>query len=255
MSGLSERAELAAPSPAILAEGLGKSFGTVHAVHNLSFALQPGEVVALLGPNGAGKTTTLKLLLGLLKPTTGRCTVLGRDSTHAARAVKATLGYSPDEPAFHTFLSGRETLRFVCAIRGIDPERALVRLAPLIALLDLDAQLDVFTSNYSHGTKKKLALLAALAHDPRVLLLDEPTNGLDPPTAHRVRELLLARAQAGVAILISTHLLDMADRLASRVLVLDQGHLIAEGSPAAVRAQAGVPPEASLEDAFLQLVK
>jgi len=240
--------------PLVRAEGLKKSFGAVDAVRELSFQLAPGEVVGLLGPNGAGKTTTLKLLLGLLRPTEGSATVLGLDCTRQARQVKARLGYCPDEPAFHGFLTGRETLAFVASVRGLAIGGAMAGLEPLIATLDFGPQLDVFTANYSHGTKKKLALLAALIHDPRVLLLDEPTNGLDPPTAHRVRELLADKARAGAAIMVSTHLLDMADRLCDRVLVLDKGVIIAEGSPASVRSRAGVPPEASLEDAFLALV-
>ncbi|MFO0748457.1 MAG: ABC transporter ATP-binding protein [Myxococcota bacterium] len=224
------------------------------AVADLSFAIAPGEVVGLLGPNGAGKTTTLKILLGLLRPSAGAAHVFGLDCTHASRAVKTRLGYCPDEPAFHGFLTGRETLSFVCAVRGIDPAAAMLALDPLVETLDFGAQLDIFTANYSHGTKKKLALLAALVHDPKVLLLDEPTNGLDPPTAHRVRELLLGKAKAGAAILVSTHLLDMADRLCGRVLILHKGRLVVSGSPEDVRRQAGLEPTASLEDAFLRLV-
>jgi ABC-2 type transport system ATP-binding protein len=238
----------------VRARGLRKTFGPVDAVADLSFELAAGEVVGLLGPNGAGKTTTLKLLLGMLRPTSGSAEVLGLDCTHASREVKARLGYSPDEPSFYNFLTGRETIDFVCAVRGIDGAAAWLRLDRLIGILDFGAQLDVLTSNYSHGTKKKLALLVALVHDPRVLLLDEPTNGLDPPTAHRVRELLAEQAGAGCAILVSTHLLDMADRLCDRVLILHKGRLIAEGTPASVRSRAGVEDAASLEDAFLKLV-
>jgi ABC-2 type transport system ATP-binding protein len=238
----------------VRATGLRKTFGSVDAVTDLSFQLGAGEVVGLLGPNGAGKTTTLKLLLGMLRPTSGSAEVLGLDCTHQAREVKARLGFSPDEPSFYNFLTGRETIDFVCAVRGIDAQASWRRLDRLIGILDFAGQLDVLTSNYSHGTKKKLALLVALAHDPPVLLLDEPTNGLDPPTAHKVRELLAERAQAGCAILVSTHLLDMADRLCSRMLILHRGRLIAEGTPEAVRTRAGVAGAASLEDAFLKLV-
>jgi ABC-type multidrug transport system ATPase subunit len=243
------------PNEALVrASSLRKTFGSVDAVTELSFELQPGEVVGLLGPNGAGKTTTLKLLLGMLRPTQGSAQVMGLDCTLHAREVKERLGYSPDEPSFYNFLTGRETLDFVLAVRGLDGAPAWARLEPLVQLLDFTSQLDVLTSNYSHGTKKKLALLVALAHEPRVLLLDEPTNGLDPPTAHRVRELLQRKAAEGAAILVSTHLLDMADRLCDRVLILNQGRMIAEGTPASVRAHAGVDGAASLEDAFLKLV-
>jgi ABC-2 type transport system ATP-binding protein len=238
----------------VRATGLRKSFGSVDAVAELGFELHAGEVVGLLGPNGAGKTTTLKLLLGMLRPTAGHAEVLGHDCTHQAREVKARIGYSPDEPSFYNFLTGRETIDFVLAVRGLEPQPAWRRLEPLVKLLEFDGQLDLLTSNYSHGTKKKLALLVALVHEPRVLLLDEPTNGLDPPTAHRVRELLAARAREGCAILVSTHLLDMADRLCGRMLILHKGRLIAEGTPQSVRLRAGVDGAASLEDAFLKLV-
>jgi ABC-2 type transport system ATP-binding protein len=237
------------------ATSLRKSFGEVDAVCDLSFSLQPGEVVGLLGPNGAGKTTTLKLLLGVLRPTGGRAEILGFDCASASREVKERIGYTPDEPSFFAFLTGRETIELVLAVRGVDRDAAWARLVPLVATLELEPQLDVLTNNYSHGMKKKLALLLALAHGPKVLLLDEPTNGLDPPTAHRVRELLTEHARRGATVLISTHLLDMADRLCQRVLVLHKGRLIAEGTPASVRERASLPPAASLEEAFLALVR
>jgi len=235
--------------------GLRKSFGNNEALSGIDFTLAPGELVGLLGPNGAGKTTTLKLLLGMLRPTAGTANVLGFDCTTSSLEVKRRIGYSPDEPAFYNFLTGRETIDFALAIRGTDAKAAWDELEPMIKLLDFSAQLDVLTSNYSHGMKKKLALLLALAHTPRLLLLDEPTNGLDPPTSHAVRELLSRKAAEGVGILVSTHLLDMADRMCSRILVLHRGALIAEGSSADVRARAGVAADATLEDAFLRLIK
>jgi ABC-2 type transport system ATP-binding protein len=240
----------------VLAEatGLGKSYGEVRALVELDFALRAGEVVGLLGPNGAGKTTTLKLLLGLLRPTTGAAHILGRDCTSESKEAKALLGYSPDEPAFHAFLTGQETIDFVLSVRGLDDAEHAARAAALVEALEFGPQLDVLTHNYSHGMKKKLALILALLHRPRVLLLDEPTNGLDPPTAHRVRELLAKEAQAGAAVLVSTHLLDMADRLCGRVLLLHRGRLIFSGSPAEARTRAALEPDATLEDAFLQLV-
>ena len=242
--------------PVLVLDRLGKDFGGRAALVELSCAVRPGEVVGLLGPNGAGKTTTMKLVLGLLKPSRGAATVhVGGamlDCTRDAREVKERLGYSPDEPSFYDFLSGRETLDFVRNVRGIEGEGDL---EALVATLDLASVLDAPTASYSHGTKKKLALLLALAHEPQLLLLDEPTNGLDPPTAARVRRLLRERAAAGAAVVVSTHLLEMADVLCDRMLVLHGGRLIAEGSPALVRARAGVAPTASLEDAFLTLVK
>lgn len=245
--------------PILVLDSLGKDFGAQAALAELSCSVHPHEVVGLLGPNGAGKTTTMKLVLGLLRPSRGAATFQpahgpALDCTRDARAVKERLGYSPDEPAFYDFLTGRETVDFVLNVRTA-PAQVRDHLAGLIDALQLESNLDAPTASYSLGTKKKLALLLALMHEPPLLLLDEPTNGLDPPTAARVRHLLRARAEAGAAVVVSTHLLEMADTLCDRVLVLHRGRLVAEGTPAAVRAQAGVAETATLEAAFLELVK
>jgi ABC-2 type transport system ATP-binding protein len=237
----------------VVAEGLRKRYGETEALRGLGFRLAAGEVVGLLGPNGAGKTTTLKILLGLLRPTEGRAEILGLDCTARAREVKERIGYCPDEPAFYDFLTGRETLDFCARMRGIESQAAWARLDPLVQRFDFAPQLDALTHGYSHGMKKKLALLCAFLHGPRVLLLDEPTNGLDPHIAHEVRRYLGERAAEGAAVLVSTHLLDMADRLCGRVLILHKGVLLAEGAPTQVRQVAGVEPAATLEDAFLKL--
>ena len=240
--------------PVLVLDRLGKDFGASTALAELSCTVAPSEVVGLLGPNGAGKTTTMKLVLGLLRPTRGSARVGHLDCTRDAREVKERLGYSPDEPAFYDFLTGNETIDFVLNVRGA-PAAARQHLPHLVDALELGGALDAPTASYSHGTKKKLALLLALVHEPALLLLDEPTNGLDPPTAARVRNLLRERARAGAAVVVSTHLLDMANVLCDRVLVLHRGRLVAEGSPASIRAQAGVGENASLEDAFMAIVR
>lgn len=234
--------------------GLSKRFSGTLALDALEFELREGEVVGLLGPNGAGKTTTLKLLLGLLRPSAGHARILGLDCTRDSQEVKARIGFTPDEPQFYDFLTGRETLDFVIGARGLQSGPSWTELDLLIESLDFGAHLPALTATYSHGTKKKLALLCALVHRPRVLLLDEPTNGLDPPTALRVRELLKREAAAGAAVLLSTHLLDMADRLCDRMLVIHRGRKVAAGTSSEVRMQAGVPEAATLEDAFIELV-
>jgi len=243
------------PHAVLVTDRLGKDFGASVAVDSLTCTIGRGEIVGLLGPNGAGKTTTMKLVLGMLKPTRGSATVLGMDCTRDAREVKKRLGYSPDEPAFYDFLTGRETIDFVLNVRGVALAEAWKALDPIVAALDFSEGLETAAGGYSHGTKKKLALALALAHAPSLLLLDEPTNGLDQPTAARVRTLLREKAEAGAAIVVSTHLLEMADLLCDRVIVLDHGRLVAEGTTAEVRAHAGVAADASLEDAFLALVK
>jgi ABC-2 type transport system ATP-binding protein len=236
------------------AEGLAKQFGPSVAVHDLSLRFGAGEIVGLLGPNGAGKTTTLKILLGMLRPTRGRATVLGLDSTTQATAIKQQVGYSPDEPSFYDFLTGRETLEFVTHVRGGRAQRVLEDLAPMIEVLELGPDLDRFVAGYSLGMKKKLALLVAMAHAPRLLLLDEPTNGLDPPSAVKIRKHLQKLAEGGVTVVLSTHLLEMADKLCTRVVLMHHGRLIFDGSPGSARDAAALPAEASLEDAFLKLV-
>jgi ABC-2 type transport system ATP-binding protein len=236
------------------ADGLVKRFGSSVAVDGVSLKLAEGEIVGLLGPNGAGKTTTLKILLGMLRPTSGRAHVLGLDSTTDAVAIKQRVGYSPDEPSFYDFLTGRETLEFVTHVRGGEPARVFEELAPMIDVLELAPDLDRFVAGYSLGMKKKLALLVAMAHAPRLLLLDEPTNGLDPPSAVKIRKHLQKLAQSGVTVVLSTHLLEMADRLCTRVVLMDHGRLVFDGTPGDARQAAALGAEASLEDAFLRLV-
>lgn len=236
------------------ATGLAKQFGSKLAVDNVSLKLTSGEIVGLLGPNGAGKTTTLKILLGMLRPSRGSAFVLGLDSTSQAVAIKQRVGYSPDEPSFYDFLTGRETLEFVTQVRGGNPAETFRALESMIEALEFGSDLDRFVAGYSLGMKKKLALLVAMAHSPRLLLLDEPTNGLDPPSAVKIRKHLQELAASGVTIVLSTHLLDMADKLCTRVVLMDHGHLIFDGAPSAARDAAALSAEASLEDAFLKLV-
>jgi ABC-2 type transport system ATP-binding protein len=240
--------------PLVSVRALRKRFSGALALDGLDLSIHAGEVVGLLGPNGAGKTTTLKVLLGLLKPSSGEASVLGLDCTRDSQEVKERIGYMPDEPQFYDFLTGRETLDFVINVRALSSTGAWQELKELVELLEFGPQLAAMTASYSLGMKKKLALLCALVHRPRVLLLDEPTNGLDPPTALRVRELLRREAQRGAAVLLSTHMLDMADRMCDRMLIIDRGRTIALGTPAAVRAQAAVADDATLEDAFFALV-
>lgn len=251
-----ESASLSAPSRdhVLVARDLVRRYGDLTAVDGVSFHIDPGETYGLLGPNGAGKTTTLKLLLGLLKPSHGHARILGLDCTSDSQRVKERIGFTADEPHFYDFLTGQETLDFVISARGLDAGRAWASLDEVVRILDFVPQLGALTASYSHGMKKKLALLCALVHRPKVLLLDEPTNGLDPPTALRVRELLQREAALGAAVLLSTHLLDMADRMCDQMLIIHHGRKIAAGTAEEVRAQAGVEPEATLEDAFLKLV-
>jgi ABC-2 type transport system ATP-binding protein len=229
-----------------------KSFGARNAVDGFSFTVGAGEMVALLGPNGAGKTTLLKLMLGLLRPTSGSVLIAGLPPASAPEKVRSLVGYSPDEPSFYDFLSGRETIDFVVDTRNLDRQASWEALEPLFAALAFDEELEALTSTYSHGTKKKLALLLALVHDPPVLLLDEPTNGLDPRAAKALCAMLEEKRSAGRTIILSTHRLDIAERFASRVVVVDHGRLVAEGTPSELRAK--LPNGSSLEDVFFQVI-
>ncbi|MFO0603357.1 MAG: ABC transporter ATP-binding protein [Polyangiales bacterium] len=232
------------------ARGLTRRFGERVVLDGLDLSLARGEVFGLLGPNGAGKSTTINLFMGFLRPTAGAARVLGMDCTRDARRVMAAVGHLPEEPSLFENLTGRETLSFALSMRDLStPERwrAVEGLAERVGLRELDQ----LVAGYSMGMRKKLALLAALAHDPEVLLLDEPTNGLDPVVAREVRVILEERAAAGATVLLSTHLLDVAARVCHRLGVLGGGRLRALGSPDDVRAQAG--GAATLEDAFLAL--
>ncbi len=242
-------------APVLSLTGLGKDFEGKVALRELSFDVRAGEVVFLLGPNGAGKTTAMRCILGLLRPTRGTAYVLEHDCTRDPTRAKASLGYTQDEPVFYDFLTGGESLDFVLNTRGV--ERASVEpwIKRLVEGLDFTRDLSSTTGGYSLGMRKKLALLLAMAHRPPLLLLDEPTNGLDPQTAALVRDLLREYAQGGGAVLVATHLLDMAERLADRILVVDGGALVAQGTRAEILAAAGLDGErASIEDAFLRLV-
>jgi ABC-2 type transport system ATP-binding protein len=232
--------------------GLTKRFGPRAAVEGLSLRVEPGEVMAFLGPNGSGKTTTIRLLMGLLRPTSGRATILGRDCHDDAEALKRDVGYLPDEPFLYPYLSGLELLEMVAGLHGMSGREAR-RRAGEVAERFVGDDAGRFTVTYSHGMRKRLALAAALIHDPRVLIMDEPTNGLDPRAARQMRELLAELATGGKTVFLSTHLLEAAERLCRRVAIVESGTLKAVGTPAELRARYGESAESSLEDLFFKV--
>jgi ABC-2 type transport system ATP-binding protein len=237
-------------APAVALEGLGKRYGGFVAVRDLSLRIARGEVFGLLGPNGAGKTTTIKMLMGVLRPTSGRAAILGLDCFERRVDVMRRVGYLPDEPAFYDHLRGGEILRFVGEMHGLSHERIAAVSGPLIERFELKDAVDEFAVNYSKGMKKKLALIAALLHGPDVLILDEPTNGLDPYATRALHELMRAEAAAGRTVVFSTHLLDQADRLCTRAGVVHKGVLAAEGPLDELRLKTAGRADASLEDVF-----
>jgi len=239
--------------PAVALDGLGKRFGDVLAVDGVSLAVQPGEVFGLLGPNGAGKTTILRMACGLLAPTAGRVAIAGIDVWLDPLRAKRLLGYLDEEPLLYPNLSGREFLDLVGDLYGVPRggERD-TRIARLLSVLELADKQHELIAGYSHGMRNKIGLAALLLYEPRVLLLDEPTNGLDPRSARRVRDLLRELADHGVAVVLSTHILEVAQALCDRVAIVDGGHVVAVGTVEELRARAGAA-HASLEDLFLHL--
>ena len=235
--------------PALRLAGLRKDFGRP-AVDGLDLVVRRGEFYALLGPNGAGKTTTLRLVTGLLAPDGGSIEVLGIDLADAPAAAKARMAYLPDEPMLYGKLKPFEYLEFVAGLWGVRAEEAEPRARELLDWLDLSRHEHELTEGFSRGMKQKLALAGALIHEPELLILDEPLTGLDAVAARQVKDLLLAHVAKGGTVILTTHILEVAERLAQRIGIIRQGRLIAEGTLDELRARTR---GGSLEDVFLQL--
>ncbi|MGD0737071.1 MAG: ABC transporter ATP-binding protein [Terracidiphilus sp.] len=234
----------------VLVENVTKSFGYKTALEHVSFAVPSGQICGLLGPNGAGKTTLFRLLMGILKATEGRLLIDGRDAFEDRVEVKRLIGFLPDEPVFYSYLSGREHLQLSAAMHGLDPDEAFDRMEPVIATLRLADDIDNYAEDYSRGMKKKLGLLLAMLHQPRLLVLDEPTNGLDVESTHLFYDLIFDTAHQGTTVLFSTHLMDHVTRLCSHAVIINEGKLVANGSIDDLRSTYA---QASLEEIFLKL--
>jgi ABC-2 type transport system ATP-binding protein len=230
---------------------LVKRYGDKNAVNDVTFEVYPGEVFGFLGPNGAGKTTTIKMIVGLLKPSSGTVKVSGYDVQAQPLQAKAASGYVPDTPNLYAKLSGRELLRFVGDLYGVDRQQVERRSDELLRLFELDQAADDPLDSYSHGMQQKAALASALIHDPKVLVLDEPTVGLDPRSARLIKDMLRQMADRGAAVFLSTHILEIAERMCDRIGIINKGELIAVGSMEELRALG--KGETSLEDIFLSL--
>jgi ABC-2 type transport system ATP-binding protein len=228
-----------------------KSFGTKIALEDISFSVPSGQICGLLGPNGAGKTTLFRLLMGILKATEGELLVDGHDAFDDRVEVKRLVGFLPDEPVFYSYLSGREILELSAGMHGLDVVSTMGRITSLIARLRLAEDINAFAEDYSRGMKKKLGLLLAMLHEPRLLILDEPTNGLDVESTHLFYNLMQEEAGRGTTILFSTHLMDHVARLCSHAVIINGGRLVAKGSLSELRSTFG--ESLSLEDIFLML--
>jgi len=230
---------------------LTKNYGSFVAVDNLTLSVSRGQIFALLGPNGAGKTTTIRMLMGILVPSSGTARIDGLNCFQQRVEVKRKVGYLPDEPVFYDYLRGGEIIRFSGEMHGLTRDEIDARTRPLLAQLDLTDALDEFAVNYSKGMRKKLALVCAMLHDPELLILDEPTNGLDPFATRALHEIVRNKAADGKTIFFSTHLLDQAEKLCTQIAIIAKARLVALGTLAELRA--GLSGDSSLEEIFFSV--
>lgn len=245
--------------PAIAVHDLTRRFGTFTAVDNLSLSVAPGQFFGFLGPNGAGKSTTIKMLTGLLAPTSGRIEILGMDfATHAVE-VKGQIGVVPEGLALFGRLTASEYLRFVGRMYGLDKETTNRRTDELLDFMNLAADPKKLVTDFSHGMQKKLALAAAVIHGPRVLFLDEPFEGVDAIASGTLKAMLQRMTERGATIFLTSHVLEIVERLCSHVAIIHQGRLVANGSMDELRAgvAAGISDSGqklTLEEIFLRVV-
>jgi len=229
-----------------------KRYGDRAAVEGLNLVVPRGEFHALLGPNGAGKTTTLRIIAGILRPDSGTVRVMGHDIVEDAVAAKRVMAFIPDEPPLYGKLRPLEYLEFVAGLWSMDAALARRRAEALLEELGLADKRGDYIDAFSRGMRQKLALAGALIHDPEVMLLDEPLTGLDAEAARQVKDILIARVRAGCTIVLTTHILEVAERLAERISIIAGGRIAAEGTMAELRERAGQGE--TLEDVFLALV-
>jgi ABC-2 type transport system ATP-binding protein len=223
----------------IQAEGLGKAFGTIQALHDLDLAVPPGTVLGLLGPNGAGKTTTVRILTTLLRPDTGQAQVAGHDVARQPAAVRQAIGLAGQSAAVDEHLTGRENLHMVGRLYHLDRVQAQHRTAELLERFELSQAANRPVRTYSGGMRRRLDLAVSLVGHPPVLFLDEPSSGLDPHGRHQLWQTIRQLVQAGTTVLLTTQYLEEADQLADHIVVIDRGHSLAIGTPQQLKTQVG----------------
>jgi ABC-2 type transport system ATP-binding protein len=231
---------------------LVKSFGSFKAVDGVSLSVPSGKIHGFLGPNGAGKTTTIKMMAGLLKPTAGEVRIGGFDMAREPEEAKRTLGFIPDRPFIYDKLTADEFLRFHAALFGVNGDVAAVRITEMLETFELTGWRDELVESFSHGMKQRLVMCAAFLHRPRAVLVDEPMVGLDPRGARLIKEIFRAMSRKGVAVLMSTHTLEVAQEMCDRISIILKGRIIAEGTVDELRRLAGAPDE-HLTPVFLRL--
>jgi ABC-2 type transport system ATP-binding protein len=237
----------------IRTERLGKMFGGKAAVDDLTLSVGRGEFFCFLGPNGAGKTTTIKLLTGLLRPTSGRALIGGLDIVAQPVEAKKLLGFIPDQPFLYEKLTGGELMRFVAGLYGMAGDGLPDRIAGLLDAFEVGDAADRLIADLSHGMRQKLAFASTFLHDPQVVVVDEPWVGLDPRSIRNVKTYLRERTRDGLAVFMSTHTLSIAEEVADRIGIIHQGRLLALGTVAEIKALATRP--GTLEDVFLDLTR
>jgi ABC-2 type transport system ATP-binding protein len=236
----------------IQVQELVKKFGRFTAVDGVSLEVEPGEIHGFLGPNGAGKTTTIRMIAGLLKPTFGRVAIDGHDLAREPEAAKRALGFIPDRPFLYEKLTAGEFLRFHGGLFGQDGGGLPSRIAELLALFELSRWEDELVESFSHGMKQRLVMCAAFLHRPRAVLVDEPMVGLDPRGARLIKDVFRAMSAKGVAVLMSTHTLEVAQEMCDRISIILGGRIIARGTVDELRELAGGEDE-HLTPVFLKL--
>ena len=237
---------------AVTLESVSKRFGDVWAVSDLSLRIGYGRVYGLLGPNGSGKSTTMKMILGLVKPDSGKILVDGIDVSKDPVEVRKIIGYVPETSRLYDYLTGIEYLDFIGEAYGMSPEERKRRIEEFLEAFELKGRENELISGYSKGMKQKIALIAALIHRPRILILDEPLSGLDPRSARIVKDLIHELAEEGVTTIFSTHILEIADAVCDELAIMYEGRKIAEGKPDELKQMAG-ESGSTLEEVFLKL--
>ena len=237
---------------AVDVESISKSFGSKIAVRNLSLKIESGEIRGLLGPNGSGKSTSMKMIMGIVKPDAGKILLRNIDVLQQPIEARKLVGYVPESPYLYEYLTASEYLDFVGTAYKIPPEERRQRVRDLLDAFQMEQNVNEVISGFSQGMKQKIALSAALLHRPRVLILDECLNGLDPRSARIVKDILRRLSQEGVAVLFSTHVLEIAEAMCDKVTILNEGLLLFEGTPQELRSKVGMPGS-TLEETFLKL--
>jgi ABC-2 type transport system ATP-binding protein len=233
---------------------LRKQYGRLAAVDNLNIEVAPGEIFGFLGPNGAGKTTTIRVMMGILRASSGRVILGGHDVEQEPQQAKAIAGFIPDRPFIYEKLSGKEFLTFIAKLHRMESARLRRRIDELLEYFELANWQDELVEGFSHGMKQRLVLCAALVHEPRILIVDEPMVGLDPKGARTIKDLFRSLAKNGTTVFLSTHSISVAEEVCHRIGIIQKGHLIAAGTMADIyRLTHG--QDNNLEDVFLELTQ